>query len=346
VVALAGGLRSQGHDVVVGTVLEPGAIDPLRGPLDAAGVRAERLEVPPRRYRMERRLVRELLESCRPMLFHSHGYRPDVVDRGVARRLRIPTLSTVHGFTGGGPRNRLYERLQVRSLRRFDRVVAVSRPLMQFLETRGVRRERLRCIPNGWSDGTFLSRNEARRVLGLGETGFVIGWIGRLSAEKGPDVFLRALAAMGAPDVLACILGDGPDAERTRALAAELGLEARVRWCGVVPDAARVAPAFDVIALTSRTEGTPMVLLEGIAAGVPVVATRVGGVPDVVSEEEVTLVPSEDSEAVASALSALLADPFTAQARALAARVRLARERDTASWVRQYEAVYRELVPT
>jgi glycosyltransferase involved in cell wall biosynthesis len=127
------------------------------------------------------------------------------------------------------------------------------------------------------------------------------------------------------------------------AQAGALGLNGRIRWHGVVPDSARVLGAFDVCVLSSRTEGTPMVLFEAMAAGVPVVATAVGGVPDVVSSREAVLVPSDDPVVLADRIRDLYDNAGPARERARAARARLERDFAVAPWLARYEAIYREV---
>lgn len=345
VAGLAIGLRAASHHVAVGLGLAPGVENPLESALRAGGVAVSRLEVPSRAYARERRLVRGLLERQRPMIVHTHGYRSDVVAAPVARGLGIPTVTTLHGFTGGGWRNRFYEWLQIRSLRRFDRVVVVSRPMARRLEAAGIDQDRIRFIPNAWTGGAFLPRREARALLGLPAEASVVGWVGRFSREKGADVLIEALVAMGPAAPLACLVGDGSDAESLRALAERAGVGGRIRWPGVVPDAARCLPAFDVLVLSSRTEGTPVILLEAMAAGVPVVTAAVGGIPDVVSPAEALLVPPEDPPRLASALAEAVSDPTAARARAAAARIRLERDHALAPWIERYVTLYRELLP-
>jgi glycosyltransferase involved in cell wall biosynthesis len=339
VTMLATGTRGLGHDVHVTAVVGgPGAARAFLAPLEAAGVRTRVLEVSARGYLTERAGIAEVCRELRPDVVHTHGYRPDVVDAGVARRLGIPVVTTVHGFTGGGWKDRLYEWLQCRAFRGFDAVVAVSRPLVERLRGAGVPASRLHEVRNAWnSPGPPLDRPAARRALGLPPGGFVIGWLGRLSREKGPDVFVDALPYLHDLPLIASVVGDG-------AMRASLqGQNGRLRWHGAVPDAARLLAAFDVCVLSSRTEGTPMVLLEAMAAGVPIVATAVGGVPDVISPQEAVLVTPNDPKALAGAIRGLYHDPGAAQERARTARVRVERDFAVAPWLERYEAIYRQV---
>jgi glycosyltransferase involved in cell wall biosynthesis len=189
-----------------------------------------------------------------------------------------------------------------------------------------------------------MDRAHARERLGLPGDGVLVGWVGRLSREKAPDVLLEALGLMGADPPLTAFVGDGREAAALKARTAALGLEGKVRWTGLVDGAARLLPAFDAFVLSSRTEGTPIVLLEAMAAGVPVIVTRVGGVPDVVSDAEAVLVPSEDPAALAGALRSVLADAVGSARRSAAAQGRLARDFAEGPWLDRYEVLYRGLI--
>jgi len=295
------------------------------------------IELAPRGYRAERAAVKDLCACLRPDVVHTHGYRADVLDAAVARRQGLATVTTVHGFTGGDWKNRLYEWLQRRAFRWFDAVVAVSRPLATALAAR-LGPERVHWIPNAW-DGSVspLDRAAARRALGVPSDGFRIGWVGRMSPEKGPDVALEALALLD-DAVSLSMVGDAGEALRARASA--LGVGARVTWHGARHNAAALLPAFDAFALSSRTEGTPMVLFEAMAANVPVVATRVGGVPDVLTSAEALLVPPEDPGAFAAAVRNIFDDRAAARLRAVAAHERLERHFAAPQWLARYDAVY------
>jgi len=234
----------------------------------------------------------------------------------------------------------LHEWLQLFSLRRFEAVIAVSRPLEIGLGRFWVRRSRLYRIPNMWTGVVpTLERAAARRLLGLPGAARIIGWVGRLIHAKGPDIFLEAVARLTDSSVMAVVVGDGRERHALEARATALGVGSRVRFCGTVVEIARAFRAFDVFALTSRSEGTPLVLFEAMAAEVPIVATRVGGVPDVLSSEEGLLVESESPAGLARALSQSLEDP-TAPRRAESARRRLETEFALDTWLDRHERLY------
>ncbi len=340
---LARGLSSAGHDVHVAAVLAgPAADDGFLASLAEAGVATHRIPSGGRAYVRERRAVAELCRRLRPDVVHTHGYRPDVVDAAAARRLGIPVVTTVHGFTGGGWKNRLYEQLQCRAFRRFDAVVAVSQPLVERLVRAGVPAERIHGVSNAWPDAEQpLDRAAARQALGIPPHGFVAGWVGRLSYEKGADVLLDALLHLADLPLVVSVVGQGIERAALQCRARRLGLDRLILWHGSRPDAGRLFRAFDVFVLSSRTEGTPMVLFEAMAAGVPVVATRVGGVPDVVSPEEAALVPANDPVALAAEIRAVYRNPAASHERALRAGERLRRDFSMAPWIGRYEAIYR-----
>jgi glycosyltransferase involved in cell wall biosynthesis len=342
--ALAIGQHRRGDTVTVAPIVEAWSDNnSFNVPLARAGVDVRPLVVPPRAYRRERAVVRAVLRELKPDVMHSHGYRPDVVSGGVARSEGVATVSTAHGFTRGPWRNRLYEALDRRALRRFDAVTVVSRPLANELVRSGLSTDRVHVIPNAWSSiSTPLERDQARRELGLGLDDFVAGWVGRMTAEKGLDVFADALLLLADQPIVASIIGAGPGREREETRITAANPQPRVRWAGLVQEAGRYFKAFDVLVLSSRTEGVPMVVLEAMASRVPLVVTAVGGIPDVVSPNEARLVPSEHPEALAEAIKSVLDDRNGAMRRVAAAAERLEREFAETPWLSRYDAVYRE----
>jgi glycosyltransferase involved in cell wall biosynthesis len=339
--SLVAGQAAAGLDPRVLAIVEPHELDhPFVATLRAAGRSVDTLPVAPRRYMAERWGVAQWCLRTRPSVVHVHGARPDVLVGGAVRGAGFPVVSTVHGFTGGDLKNRFYEVLQRRALRGMDAVVAVSRPLARELVASGVRSRRMHVVPNAAPPGRDRpSRSDARRTLGIPPDACVIGFVGRLTREKGCDLFLAAMAATPAR-VSASVIGSGREQPTLERAAQEAGLTARIRWHGAVESAGRLLAAFDAVVISSRTEGTPMLLFEAIQAGVPVVAAAVGGIPDVISDAEAILVPPGDTAELARAILRTIDDPGTSAQRVARARARVAAEFSLERWVDQYSAVY------
>jgi glycosyltransferase involved in cell wall biosynthesis len=336
--------RAAGIDAQVAAVVVPEERDhPVATRLREAGVTVEVICVSARSYSEERRLIAEKCRQWAPDVVHTHGYRSDLVDSPVAARLDVARVSTFHGFTGGTLRNRFNELLQRRAGRAMDAVIAVSGQLGDRLAVSGIARERLHVVPNGYSRRSdFLDRAAARRALGLPANTFVIGWIGRLTNEKGADVLIDALSGMPAEGVVTAFIGDGGDRARLERRA-ELRAPGRVRWHGLLPDAARLLKAFDVFVLSSRTEGTPIVIFEAMDAGVPIVATRVGGVPDVLRPDDALLVAPENSAALGAAIRSVRGNMSQSILRARSASERLATTYAVDGWVERHQQIYRQV---
>jgi glycosyltransferase involved in cell wall biosynthesis len=341
---LATAQHQAGDAVSVVAVSGPGesaAVSTFLAPIEAGGVDAHRIEVPSRAYHQERRQLRDLCGRLATDVVHTHGYRVDVVDGAGFRRAGLPTVATAHGFVGGSLRNRGYEWLQRRALRGYHAVAAVSRGIAGRLEHSGVARSRIRVLPNAWRATTpLLTPAAARAELGIEGKEFRIGWIGRVEPEKGLDVMIDALSTMRGVQARLSVIGDGSCVPELRKRALEKGVGTLIDWHGVRPGAERLLAAFDVLVLSSRTEGIPMVLLEAMAAEIPVVATAVGGVPDMLGSEEALLVPSEDPRAIAEAVRSIWAQRADAEHRARAARARVHREFDVGPWVEGYRGLY------
>lgn len=343
---LASGFRRRGHDARVLATAEPEQdLGPFRDGMERAGVPLEVLRLPARAYLREGAGLVRRCRQLEPDVLHTHGFRSDTVAAAASPFLRARRVATVHGWigsTGGSGRIRLYEGIQRMALRGFDRVVAVSSPVGERLVRAGVPSEKVRRVRNAYRSETEpMEREAARRELGVGAGAFLVGFVGRLSREKGVDVLLEALSGLDEVPWRASLVGDGPAREALERQTRELRMEPRVRFHGRVPDASRLFPAFDVFALSSRTEGTPVVLLEAMDAGVPVVATRVGGVPDVVGREEALLIPPEDPAALRRVLRRVHERPGAAKERAANARRRLHTDFAMESWLDRYESIYR-----
>lgn len=319
------------------------AAHPLVQALESSGVDVEPFHLPHRAYLRERRHVAAWLRDFGADVLHTHGYHADVVGGLAARLASVPRVATAHGFTGGGWKNRLFELLQHWSYRSAAAVVAVSVPIAERLSKDAAVEPAVTQLRNAWArQGEGPDRAAARETLGLPADAAVVGWVGRMSREKGPDVVVEALCDEDTEHVTLCMVGEGPLraqlAERTAS-----GHGARVVWAGAMPDASRLFAAFDVLVLSSRSEGTPMVLFEAMDAGVPIVATCVGGVPDVVGSGEAILVPPENPTALRAAVLEVLADEEEAQRRAARATTRLEEVFGFEPWLAAHEAIYRRV---
>lgn len=334
---LAVGLAAAGVESHIAGLIGNRADHPWLADMEARGVTVHRVSAPPRRYAQETAQVARIAHRIGASVVHSHTYRADVIAWRVPDR-PFAHVITAHGFTGGGWRNRAYEAFGRWLMARADATIAVSAALESQLRAAGVRPERLHRIANVLTPPAAESRAAARAALGLPADAVLVGFVGRFGREKGADQLLAACGALpvGTQVVL---VGDGPERPALEALAAALP-SGMVHFAGLVPAAGRYLRAFDVVCLPSRTEGTPMVLLEALAAGVPAVAFGVGGIPDVLRDATEFLVPPGDVPALAARLTAVLGDRTGAAARAEAVARQRAAAADPSAWVAAHQRVY------
>lgn len=345
---LAGAQKVRGHIVhVLALVDAVGAEPAILADLRSIDVSFTAQGLGRRDYRARLHAIRETVHTFRPAVVHTHGYVADVLASMISHRIGAPLVTTVHGFTGGGIRNRIYEWVQCQAFRRFGAVVAVSHPLAKLLIERGVSASNVHPIPNAWA-GThpMLGRSEARAVLRLSDDGYTVGWVGRISREKGLDILVEAMQRIEDVPVRLAVIGDGPERTLLATASSSSAIGQRIHWLGVVHGAARVMKAFDLLVISSRTEASPMTLLEAMHAGVPVIATAVGGIPDMVSKDEVMLVAPERPTELANAIRAAHDDPLAGALRAAQAEHRLRRDFSIAQWLDRYDDVYSIVRPT
>ena len=203
-------------------------------------------------------------------------------------------------------------------------------------------------IPNGIPVAAFRpaagARAAVRAELGLGDDDPVWLTAGRLNPQKNHAILLEAFARVGGAATL-LIAGEGELRDALHAQAAGLGVGERVRFLGVRGDLPRVYAAADAFVLASSWEGNPLVVMEAMAAGLPIVATAVGCVPELVPAEAGALVPPGDAAALAAALTALLADPAAARRQGAAAAALAVARFDAAVMARAYFRLFSSLVP-
>ncbi|HWZ89082.1 MAG TPA: glycosyltransferase [Polyangiaceae bacterium] len=278
---------------------------------------------------------------------HSHNPHALIYGAPAARLLRVASVHTKHGRNPDGVR-RMWLRRAVSRL--VDAYVAVTPMLAQIaLEERECAPARLHVIANGIDASRFAPQPEARRrtraELGIPESAWVVGTVGRLSPEKDQALLVDAMAPLLDAQRQLVIVGDGPEREPLSLRVAATWRAQYVHMTGARADAENLLAAFDAFALTSRSEGLPLALLEAMAMGLPVVSTAVGGVPDLV-QHGVTgfLVEARDRAALSERFAWLSSHPPAALEVAEAGRRAVLERYTMQRMARNYEALYERLV--
>ncbi len=256
-----------------------------------------------------------LFRTWKTELILCHSIKPNLLGLLAARRIGIPVISVSRGWTGENAKVRLYEALDRRVLRWMDRVVCVSEAQAQKVRRAGVRGDKIAVIPNAIRPERFDRPDPVfrQRLLGMfpKPPQQIVGAAGRLSPEKGFGVLVDAAAdvAKASPDVGFVLFGDGVLRESLVRQIATRGLDGRFILAGFQSDLDQYFPHFDLLAIPSYTEGLPNVALEALAAGVPVVATAVGGTPEVIDDGQTgCLVPAGNPAQLADRIRHVLSD--------------------------------------
>src|SRR6266550_2670757 len=328
---LTAGLRERGYDttLVAGTLAR--GEDSMAFVADARDVTVVRIdelgrEISPLRDLAATFRLARLIRRERPQILHTHTAKAGTVGRVAALLAgsRRPPI-VVHTFHGHvlrgyfGPLRSLFFRLLERRLAAgTTALIAVSPQVRDDLVALGVaRRERFVVIRLGIELDERVApeqngRDESRRHLGIPGDRFAVGWIGRMTAVKRTDDVLVAFKRLrdSGVDAVLCMVGDGPDRLQLEQRAHELGVARDTLFLGYQEDVAQFYAAFDALVLPSGNEGTPVTVIEALAAELPVVATRVGGVPDVVRDgEDGFLVEAGATDDLADRLAQLAGDP-------------------------------------
>ena len=319
---LAIGQRARGHTVSVISLAPPpdGAMaDEFR----EHGITVERVA---KHDGFDPRLVQRLATRLRALganVVHTHNPLPLIYGAPAARLAGAAAIHTKHGVNPGTTASRVMRRLAARLTHAF---VAVSdKTAAQAREQHDAPIARMYTIANGIRLDRYHPDLEARAAarveLGLGDA-WVIGTVGRLDTYKNQALLVRAAAPLLSSSVRLVIVGDGPQRDEVEAEVARLPDPRWVVLTGARMDVPRILPAFDVFALSSRTEGLPLVVPEAMAAGLPVVTTAVGGLPSVVDDGSTGLLVPVEQGALHGALARLADD--RALARDMGANARAA----------------------
>ncbi len=363
---LTAGLAKRGYETtLVAGSLAPGE-DSMAFIADGLGVDVVRIdelhrEISPARDVVAAVRLARLIRKLRPHILHTHTAKAGAVGRVaalLAGDARPPVV--VHTFHGHVLRG-YFDPLRTRAFRQLERTLARSTTALvavspqvrdDLVELDVAPATRFAVVRLGIeldqrvASGTN-GRGETRRVLGIGERPFTVGWIGRMTGIKRTDDVLLAFKALRdrGIDARLCLIGDGPDRDRVERHAHELGVMRETLFLGYQEQVASFFSAFDVFILPSANEGTPVTAIEALAAGKPVVATRVGGIPDVVRDgEDGFLVASGDVEALADRLAQLATDDELRKRMGDAARSRVRERYSVERLVDDVDRLYRSLL--
>jgi glycosyltransferase involved in cell wall biosynthesis len=294
---------------------------------DAVKARGVPVHILVERHRFDPLLLRAVartIGTVKPDLIQSHNIKSHALL--ACTHGRTPWVAFHHGYTDTDLKMRAYNRVDRWALRRASAVITPCSAFAADLASAGVDGSRVTIVHNAVRPPSPMDAAAARRALCL-ESEHVVVAIGRLSREKGHDVLIDACAALPQPlrvRTALVIAGDGPERPRLARLAAARGV--RLRLDGYRDDVRPWYAAADVFVLPSRSEGSPNVLLEALAAGCPIVATRVGGVSEIAEDGvSASLVPADQPRALASAIESVLTTPALAARLAEGARRAAAR---------------------
>ena len=260
--------------------------------------------------------LKKVVAEINPDILETRNVKSHFFVRMLGLHRKYPWIAWNHGYTRISRLDRMYSRLDRLSLPKAYRVVTVCRPFAEQIERLGVQPDRITILHN--SVKPFVpppqeAVQRVRREFGLADDEAVILSVGRVSQEKGHADLIRAAAALaamsGAPQFRVVIVGDGPERERLAQLATQLGIEKRIAFAGFQRDTKPYYAMATAVAVPSHSEGSPNVVLEAMAAGLPLAANAVGGVPEIL-EEGVTglMVPPRNPDAMAKALLRILSD--------------------------------------
>lgn len=293
-----------------------------------------------------------LVRSLGIDIVHTHEVKSDVIAYLAKRLHDVPIVTTLHGWIGNSPKQRAFIALDKQVVRGFDKVIAVSQLIRDQAIQAGARPDRVQLLHNAIVLDRYR-RDDRRGALaalaGRPVPGPVLASIGRLSAEKGHLDFIEALAivARDGRRVSAVLAGDGPERGNIEARIAALGLADRVYLTGYIERPQDILNETDLMVLPSHTEGLPNAALEALAMGVPVLATNVGGTPEVVIDGETgRLVPAHQPAALAEAIGSFLKAPAAWQHMATRGRAHVEQHFDFRARTRRLESMYTELART
>ena len=352
---LAAGMRARGHDVHLIILVERDKpMDDMLREAEASGIPISRLTI---RRDLDLPLIwrmRRILRAIAPDIVHTHLMHGDLLGYAAAKTARVAkVISSRHNDDQFRYHNR-WRRINRRLWRMLDAGIAISAAIKEFaIEIEDAPADKISVVHYGvdysWlsDDAVREARDRTRAELGLPDDAQILGMVCRLVEQKGIPYALEALRRVRAdfPGAYLVIAGDGEKAAELRRLASALGVADRVHWLGWRSDAAEWMAAFDVLLVPSLWEGFGLVLLEAMARRVPIIASRVSAIPEVVVHGETgILIEARNVDALADAIRRLLSDRALRKHMGLLGAARLEERFSVARMVDGTLAVYEKVL--
>ena len=297
------------------------------------------------------RVMADFIRSHQIDLLHCHNTYANLAGLRAARLTGVKTLTTVYVWSQVGFKRRVLQWIDERMLSRFDQITAHCEAALRATVDRGVAESDIRLLTCGFADRvahlTDDERQAGRAELGVATGDKVLIKVARFWPEKRHDVLLHAFKELltRTPNLHLWIPGVGPEEGSVRSLADELGVSHRCRFLGFRTDLPELLAMADVQVHTSDEEGVPLAILSGMAAGRPIVSTRVGGIAEVVRDgHSGVLVPRREPETFAHAVHQLLQDPARQRRLGAAAQHFIETEYSLAAATDRVERLYEEMV--
>lgn len=259
--------------------------------------------------------IRDLIKFYRPDIVHLNSSKAGILGSFARIGTKAKIVFTAHGFVFNEPLSTplkmFYLALEKVASSYRDFIITVSdADKKSALDNNLIAINKIQTIHNGLPQINFLSKDEAKRQLGISENKIIIGNTSNFYKTKGLDVLIEAVSLLS-EDVKAksefVIIGDGSEKENLKSKITNLKLDASIKLLGKIDNASDYLKAFDLFTLPSRKEGLPFALLEAMQAGLPIIASNVGGIPEALGDAEI-LVEPENPKTLADALSTMIKD--------------------------------------
>jgi glycosyltransferase involved in cell wall biosynthesis len=290
-------------------------------------------------------------------LFHSHGYKTNILFGLMPRFFhKLPIVTTLHGWTstGGWTKKHLNEILDAFSLRFVDKIVLVNRRMLEKPKVKRLPIDKICIIDNGIEieykknpENANLDKSVKNQLHEFCLNGKIVASIGRLSREKGFDYLIEAIRILRQEqneNIRLLLIGDGCLRRQLKQQARDCGIEKYFLITGYIKNARNLHGLFDCYVISSLTEGLPITLLEAMASGTPIVATAVGGIPNVVTDrKEALIVPPKDPQALARAIWNLLEDSQLSERIATRAAIRVQTRYSSSIMTEKYRDLYKAI---